>query len=266
MAGYVGVPAAPSTAGGPTVIRLDERIALRSPALETYHDDAETYFSSPTASVHLHLMGRQQICPLHRHRETSEATVIVSGVAEVRHVFGADEGLQTRTAEYRTGDLISSPVGCGHEWRNPSSERPLGNLVFASPLFEGNLYVRADDDALRAGPPPTLIDPDETLSRLSAGGEAVHAAPLGPLGDKLTLLFLREETTIPLDAGEGFVLYLARGSGAAEIQGRHLLGANELLVVPTGHLREASDLRFVAREGPVLAYLFRPDRGRSPGE
>src|SRR6476469_2848630 len=90
-------------------------------------------------------MGRRQRGPLHIHPTHGELTAIVGGTEEVSQVAPSDGQLARTTATFTPGDLIYSEPFCGHEWVNTSSGQLLGNVVFATPAFSGNLYVTEHD-------------------------------------------------------------------------------------------------------------------------
>jgi mannose-6-phosphate isomerase-like protein (cupin superfamily) len=46
------------------------------------HDQGHIYRVTATASVHLHVMGPRQRCPLHVHPDQHEVAVVVAGAAQ----------------------------------------------------------------------------------------------------------------------------------------------------------------------------------------
>ena len=97
----------------PVVVRdLGAELATLAAEAPRIVDRSETYYHSSRASVHVHVMGYGQRCPLHLHAETHEATVVVSGEAQVVQLSGAGTGLARTAATYPEGWLIASPPRC----------------------------------------------------------------------------------------------------------------------------------------------------------
>jgi hypothetical protein len=207
------------------------------------------YFKSESATVHLHVMGRDQTCPLHLHAKTEEATVIVKGSAEVEHVFGRDGAAVDQTTKPSVGTVLYSPTYCGHEWRNTSKDVFLGNLVFTAPAFAGNHYVKKDHPLLLRGAAPTVLDPDAEIA--AAAGKR-RETPLPMAGGRMRMLVLTADETLSAK-GTTLIVYALRGQGSLEA-GKSVALMPHRLVIVRG--RSAS-LR-PSREGPLAALVFEP--------
>lgn len=165
-------------------------------------------YRSDHATVHMHLIGVGQMCPLHIHRTTHEATIIVSGEPEVVHVYGEDGALTRREHRVPPGQLVYSPPFTGHQWTNVEPT-PQANLVIASPKFDGNLYLHANDDRMLPGPAPTLIDPAKALSESTES----TLKRTGLLDDQLSLALVHTPLTLHADPTRDTIVYVARGTG-----------------------------------------------------
>lgn len=167
-------------------------------------------YASAVASVHMHVIAPGQMCPLHIHRETHEATVIVSGEPLIKHVWGDGDGLAFAESRSEVGDLVLSRPFTGHAWINAGEEHQ-GNLVIASPPFDGNLYLYANDERMKPGPPPEFIGDSATVSfptplarRSFEDGAVVHSDPAF-------------DTLIYVTAGEGRVEDVALREGVVVV-------------------------------------------------
>ncbi|MBN9686881.1 hypothetical protein JYJ93_30980 [Corallococcus sp. NCSPR001] len=235
------------------VVDVRERMA----ALEKAHPDAsdvsETYFSSDTSSVHQHLMGRGQTCPLHIHRAPYEATVIISGEAHVWQVWGESGQRRERRGVHGPGALVASAPFTGHEWRNPAEERTLGNLVFTVPGFDGNLYVPPEDARLLRGTAPFAEEPREALTALRKRGVKQEETPLPVLQGRMSRVLLDGgEWAVKATPGAPVVAYVAVGRGLAEVAEARPLREGQLWVL-------RRDARVRSEEGsPVALYVFHP--------
>jgi len=209
---------------------------------------ADFFLETPALSVHLHLMGRRHHCPLHIHPRGHEATVIVEGTAEVRHVFGRDGGLERGTHTFREGDLVASPPGCAHAFTNVEADRVLGNLVFSSPAFDHNTYLASDDDARIGDAVPTTYSFGDEIAAFTKSTDEERRIPLGAMGGAMSLLLARG--TVRLDPkGTGpSVLYVLSGSGTVEADRALGVGPKQLAIVR----RRAP---FTLRADSVLAAL-----------
>ncbi|ATB49369.1 hypothetical protein [Corallococcus macrosporus] len=216
-------------------------------------DVSETYFYAEGATVHMHVMGRGQTCPLHIHRKTHEATIIVAGQAEVQQVWGQEEGLAERRGTHGPGALIASGPFTGHAWFNRATDRMLGNLVFASPRFDGNLYVEVDDARMREGAAPFVYAPLPALDVFRASGEAVHEVPLPVLSDRMTAVQLGEgDYVVEGTRAAPVLVYVTHGEGGLSAAEERPMTPGQLWV-----LRRKATVR--ARQGhPLSFYVFRP--------
>jgi hypothetical protein len=229
-------------------------VAARVAAIESKKseqaDASETYYAMPQGSVHMHLLGKQQSCPLHLHRVAHEVTVVVSGGPEVLQIYPEAGKLQRRAAPVEPGTLVYSPPFCGHQWRNRDPARMQANLVFSAPPFEGNFYVEADDPRLLKGGEPARFTPSELLARLRPG-ESSRLEPLPIMAGRFAALLVRSEAELPPTQGER-VLYVALGRLSATSHGGVELGAQKLVIVPA-----RSPFKLRARQPSVL-FVFTP--------
>ncbi len=214
-------------------------------------DVSETYFYADGATVHMHVMGRGQTCPLHIHRKTHEATIIVAGQAEVHQVWGREDGLAERRGTHGPGELIASGPFTGHAWFNRSTDRMLGNLVFASPRFDGNLYVEADDARMRQGAAPFVYVPPPAVEVLA--GSAVREVPLPALSDRMTAVHLGEgDYAVEGTRDAPVLVYVTQGEGDVAAGDARPMKPGQLWV-----LRRKANVR--ARKGlPLSFYVFKP--------
>ncbi|WP_163999797.1 cupin domain-containing protein [Pyxidicoccus caerfyrddinensis] len=213
-------------------------------------DVSQTYFTEDTASVHMHVMGRGQACPLHIHRRSHEATIIVTGQAEVRQVWGDGEGLAHRVGVHGPGELIASPPFTGHAWFNRAPDRMLGNLVFSWPPFDGNLYVDGEDARMRTGTAPFVHVPAAVLPSLREG---VREERLPALDGRMSSVLLASGVhALAASRKAPVVVYVAEGEGAIEAPDARPVKPGQLWV-----LRRDATLR--AEPGhPLALYVFRP--------
>jgi quercetin dioxygenase-like cupin family protein len=200
-------------------------------------NQAVFFVETPSLSVHLHFMGRRHHCPLHIHPRGHEATVIVDGTAEVRHVFGRDGGLERGTHTFRDGDLIASPPGCAHAFTNVEADRVLGNLVFSSPAFDHNTYLASDDDERIGDAVPTTYSFGEEIAAFARSTDEQRRIPL-----------VRGTTRIDPKSSGVSVLYVLSGSGSVEADRALGVGQKQLAIV-----RQRSP--FTLRADSVLAAL-----------
>jgi hypothetical protein len=232
------------------IVDLPARAAAIEKTEAERADISETYFASSCCSVHMHLLGKQQRCPLHLHRRAHEVSVVVSGEPEVLQVYPLSGELQRRTAPAAPGTLVYSPPLCGHAWRNRDPGRMQANLVFSAPPFEGNFYVEVDDPRLLQGTESARYAPTELLSRLRPD-EAFRLEPLPIMAGRFAALLVRSEAELPPAAVER-VLYVALGHVSATSHRGAELGAQQLVFVPA-----QSPFKLRAREPSVL-FVFTP--------
>jgi mannose-6-phosphate isomerase-like protein (cupin superfamily) len=191
-------------AGQTWVVDLDERVRVIEEEFGAEADFSETYLSTPVGSVHLHALGRTQVTPLHLHPASDEVTVIASGTAHVTHAWGVDGGVATRMHDFPAGSVVATPRGCAHEWENRSPEHLLFNLVFTSPRFSGNFYVRGDDPRIRAGAEPTS----------PVAGAASGLVHLSELGGRLLTVAVDTHWRLPRTTGAPVVIWVQSGEGS----------------------------------------------------
>jgi hypothetical protein len=236
---------------GPTVKVFDvgARFAQLSAEQPDTSDISDAYYRAPNASVHMHIMAEEQTCPLHIHRRTNEATVIVDGTAEVTHVWGDRGKLETKSAPRGPGWLIASPPFCGHRFENRSRTAKLGNLVFASPGFDGNFYVAADDERMQKGKEPFFYDVAKAVAELPPGPEPNVKTPLPALDGHLSALAVRKGVKLDGRPDAPVFLYVVQGKGA--LADGHALHERNLVV--------AYAPAVVRAEGATMAaFLFEP--------
>ncbi|WP_223744982.1 cupin domain-containing protein [Corallococcus interemptor] len=235
------------------VIDVRERMAALEKARPGASDVSETYFASDTSSVHQHLMGRGQTCPLHIHRAPFEATIIVSGEAHVWQVWGEEGRRMERRGVHGPGWLVASPPFTGHEWRNPDEGRALSNLVFTVPGFDGNLYVSAEDARLLRGTAPFAQEPREALAGLRKRGVKQEETPLPVLQGRMSRVLLEGGAwAVKATPAAPVVAYVAAGRGIAEVAEARPLHEGQLWVL-------RRDARVRSEEGsPVALYVFHP--------
>lgn len=100
-------------------------------------DVSHSLYLSASASIHVHALGFEQTAPLHVHRATEEATVILTGKPRVSQAFARDGKRATLEREVAPGTLVFSSPFTGHEWLNTDPKGMQANLVFASPRSKG---------------------------------------------------------------------------------------------------------------------------------
>lgn len=244
-----------------TLVVVGERLATIERQNSTQSDISETYFGDSTSSMHMHVMGFAQTCPLHLHRTTEEATIIVGGVAEVTQTWGAAGALTTRQGRYTAGALVRSPAFCGHEFRNPSDEHMLGNLVIAAPPFDGNFYVRPEDPRMLRGAEPFNLDLAAAHARFASGAGPTERVVLPILQGRLSSLLLRGEVALASDVAHPALVYVVAGAGDVRVGGHEApLGATHLVTL---RARRPATLR--ARDGATLAaFIFHPHGEPAP--
>lgn len=203
---------------------------------------SNAYYRTSSATVHVHVMGPRQICPLHLHETGDEATVVVSGTADVSFAFGRDGVRTGDRGRFAEGTVIYSPKYCGHEWSN-GGDAPLANLVFTAPRFAGNRYVRPDEAMLLEGGAPTIVRPDDSATVPLAGG-------------RMRVLSL--DAPEPIAAADAAtIVYVTAGTGSLEAK-RTVALAPRLLVVQRARLQ--ATLRPTAGER-LRVVVFQPPPG-----
>jgi hypothetical protein len=213
------------------LVDLQERFAHLSRTRSESADTSETYFTSDDASVHMHLLGRGQTTPLHIHRKTEEATVVVAGRPLITHAHGRAGVLVKQSAPRRPGTIVLSPTYCAHEWKNPEAEAMQGNLVYGVPGFDGNLYLAADDPRVLRGAAPTIVDPAEELDRFRSTGASVRTTDLPLMRGWMRLVLIRDRFAIaPNSANGASVYHVVAGAGTLAPRGLPLKPQHLLLV------------------------------------
>jgi hypothetical protein len=192
------------------IVRLDEFIARAGTEMPDAADSVFWFLRSNEGTVHLHVLHPRQVCPLHIHRKSHEATLIVAGDAEVAHLF-AGEPSQTLITDARPGMLVESPPFCAHSWKNDVVGGLQANLVFESPPFDGNLYLDESDRSMANGPPPTISDFKAELQSFAGSREGVRERPLSI--PRLSLLLASRECSIAGNPSGPLAVYVVEGHG-----------------------------------------------------
>ncbi|MCE9667998.1 hypothetical protein LY474_09260 [Myxococcus stipitatus] len=234
-----------------------ERLSGKNPEAA---DISDTFFFADGSTVHLHAMGKGQACPLHIHRRTYEATVIVAGKAEVQQRWGDGEAFQERRGSHLPGELIASAPFTGHAWFNRDTERMLGNLVFAAPRFDGNLYVEADDARMLKGRAPFTFVPAEALMAHGASGRDVTLVPFPVMepGRMGAVVLSKGAHAVTASREQPLILYVAEGSGVIVLEDSRPMRPGQLWV-----LRRDATVR--PEEGrAVVLYTFVPPLAEPP--
>jgi mannose-6-phosphate isomerase-like protein (cupin superfamily) len=197
-------------------------------------DQGRIYQTTASASVHLHVMGPRQRCPLHVHPNQHEVAVVVTGAAQVDFGAGNAAGGASgvRSAQFGPGDVVHAPPWCAHEWVNLSRERVLAVLVFSSPPWLGNLYVTADERDLPRGQPSTSFRLEEDLASVNAGSApTLRDVPVA--GGHL--LLVTTDRPFQVERRASTVLFVRTGWGRLQLPLRApvLLGPGHLAILPS---------------------------------
>jgi hypothetical protein len=240
-------PASPSL----EIVRLDEFIARAGTETPDLADSVFWFLVSKAGTVHMHVLHPRQICPLHIHRKSHEATLIVAGEAEVGHLFAGDRA-QTLLTQARPGMLVESPPFCAHSWKNEGPGALQANLVFESPPFDGNLYLDDSDRSLSTGPAPTMSDLAAELRSFAASREGVRERALST--PRLSLLLAGRDCTIAANPSGPMAVYVVEGHGtmAPGARAAESVAARELVVEKDEH----DEIRLSPRE-PMALLVFR---------
>ena len=231
---------------------LAERLAEITKNRSHVADTSQGYVSTPLGSVHMHVVGFEQTVPLHIHRLTHEATLIVSGQAEVTQIFGREGQTARREGTYSPGTLIYSPPFCGHKWVNRAKTEMQANLVFAVPPFDGNFYVSEDDPRLLNGGEPFVYDPDEALKSIltDPGPRSPQRLPI--MGGRMFSLLVPDHAYLEPDE-QNIIVYVARGQGTLKSDREYEIRSRQLVAI-----RADSPVEIRAREGaPLALYIFK---------
>jgi hypothetical protein len=200
-------------------------------------------------------MGLRQICPLHLHRSQEELTVIVGGTARVRAHYGEAGELRRHEGLHRAGSLLLMPPGSGHRFDNVSADEMLGNLVFASRPFGGNLYLDPQDPRLRSGRCPVIRDAEAEAARFAASSAPLEQTRLPGFGGRLLWVLARTRLTLPPAGGQPLVAYALKGR--AELVGR--AGKRGLAPRNLALLHHLGPLQLRVTGPPLVLLLFRPE-------
>lgn len=199
-------------------IDLTAQVAKYASAHNGATDLSAQFYGNDECSVHLHLMGPGQFCPLHHHPEGYEFSAIVSG----HGTFRGDGEAGLLKESLQPGDVVLSARGSRHEIGNGSATDYLAALVIATPSFRGNLYVHEDS--------PQGLGRSRIL-RVAEAPEPVRQIPFAPWSDVASRFVA---TSASLAGGGTQFLYIVSGRGSlAEADGAHRvpLAGPQLLVV-----------------------------------
>lgn len=246
----------PESGPGVKVIDLGRMVADIAREFPTDADISETFYGSTSATVHLHVLGFEQTAPLHIHRITEEATVIVSGAPIVSAAYGRRGKRESLKLAPRPGALIFSPPFTGHEWFNPDTRGMQANLVFAAPPFDGNFYLKEADRRLLKGIKPTVIDPEPAMRSFLASGQPYRFETVPMQRERLISVLVKVEADLSPHPASPTLLYVTRGAGVLVLDaGRYPIHEKILVEVPARQL-----IKFVAKPGSPLAVIaFRPE-------
>lgn len=245
----------PGSVPGVRIVDLAKLVADIGRENPDKSDVSQSLYDSAAASVHLHVLGYEQTAPLHIHRVTEEATVIVTGAPRVSLAFGRDGKRKTLELAAGPGKLILSPPFTGHEWFNPDLRGMQANLIFAAPPFDGNFYLKAADRRVLKGAEPFIFDTDETLRVFLAAGQPFRIAQLPMRRGKLASVLVRTEATIPAHPTSATLLYVSRGEGALLLGAEHPIRQQLFIEIPPNTL-----IRTRAKPGaPLVMIAFRPE-------
>jgi len=206
--------------------------AARIEQEESYSSDVSMpYYTSPSATVHMHVIGYEQTCPLHIHRKTEEISVIVSGIADVTQIHYQNGSIVSKRDSFKPGMVIYTPPFCGHKWINKEKRTMQANLVFSVPPFDGNFYIQDDDYRLEKGGQSQTWNPDEQLNSFALEEVPFLLKKLPAMDKKMSFLLVREEAS--LDAHPGaIIIYINRGSGWLFSSGKRSVKEQQLIIIP----------------------------------
>jgi len=253
-AGSTAPPSAPG-AGLQLATSHLPTVALELEAKDpTGTDWSRTFYSTDLASAHMHLISRDQMCPLHIHRVTNEATIVLSGSPDVLQVWSEDGEQVDAQARMQAGAMVASPPFTGHEWDNNSQELQ-ANLVLAYPPFDGNLYMRPGDARMDAGTEPFDYHPDADVDAFVSSEAPFDRKDLPALDDHISRVFVADSYTLPASTDAHAVIYAVSGEG-------QLIATDLEQGVRPGMLlvfQRPEDVTFRASsEAPLTLYVFEP--------
>ena len=216
----------------------------------------DTFYATKAASIHLHVLGPNEVCQLHVHRNNDEATLVVEGLAHVTTRFGRDGQAASLDEVYPAGTLIALPALCAHRWHNVTPGAYHNNLVFSRPAFTFNDFVKPDDPTLLRASPPSIVDLPERLSEFLKTDKAAELGPLPALGGTLFTLFVRDAYVVAARGDEPVSFYVVQGEGEIDAGTRGALEPGDLAMMTHG-----AGARLTAHSGkPLVGLLFYPER------
>jgi quercetin dioxygenase-like cupin family protein len=234
------------TARGREMVRADPT----NPSLN------DTFYSTDNASVHMHVLGPDEVCQLHFHQENDEATLIAAGLAHVTTRFGRNGSPESLDEVYSEGTLIGIPRFCGHRWHNVTPQTFHTNLVFSRPTFTFNDFVRPDDARLLRAGSPSIVDLRQRLSHFVAEGEPSRDETLSALGGTMHAVFVRDSYALLAAGREPATLYVVDGEGELDAGRTAHLVPGDLAIIA-----HAKGARLRAKPGaPMASLLFYPER------
>lgn len=190
-------------------------------------------------SFHVHAMQIGQFCPLHIHKDSEEATVIVKGKGKIRSITSDDS---TSEIEHHVQDFIIdeggffyASQGNAHEFINESPDEILACLVIHSPPFRGNFYVREKN--IIKSPPASYRNLISIADSMVGAGEGeVAVAEIDTLSD-VEIRLMR--TLFPLNEnmsrGHDLVILFFHGEALLEIDDRQVkLKPTFFISIPSG--------------------------------
>jgi hypothetical protein len=152
--------------------------------------------------------------------------------------------------------VIASSPGCGHEFVNVAADALLGNLVFATPPFDGNHYVTATDARLAASSAPFAMRPADELRQLTAAGLPSKIVPVPDFAGRLDLALVRASVKLPAPTAGPTIAYVLVGEGTLDAPGGGPIRARQLVHIPASipldlHAKPAT---------PMAVLVFRPEQ------
>ncbi len=222
-----------------TIVDLAEE-AARLGRVSAEQVDSETWLlRSEFGGVALRALSQRQQVPLHLHRFTEEAAVVLAGEVELR---GFARGERTALHPAPT-TVVAWPPYQAHALVNRSDARVAVVLDFVS----------APDDG------PTFLDGDDERVRLGDGAEVVELRADAPAGARplrmsgLATLAVAGEAAVDPSPGPTAIL-VAAGDGWLDAGGAHPIRAGSFARVPAG-----AAIRLRART-PLALLVYQPAR------
>lgn len=224
-------------------------------------DEILFFFVSDVASVHLHAIGDGQRCPMHLHKKTEEFTALISGTARVTHLHDGGGKMIRTPRDAALGHGFGMKPNSAHEWVNTSANTMQGNLVFAHPGFDGNLFVADDNPAMLGSGEPVVYDAQELLREFANGTEPHSITTLPVLGGWLSSQLVRTSHTFEPAPHRMTLAYVTGGGGA--LLATNPDGAVEEHPLQPGTLarfRTSSSVEFRAGDDSLAMVVFEPSR------